>query len=55
MWSKKFSAWSVELCKYAMAVMRCMAVKGKVFELDCPYGHLCNKDGLTMLMMFAEF
>jgi len=39
----------------SMAVMRCMAVKDKVAELDCHCGHLSNKGGLTMLVMFAEF
>jgi len=35
--------------------MRCMAVKDTVAELDCHYGHLSNKGGLRMRMMFAEF
>jgi len=52
--SKKFSAGLAELCICAMAVMRCLAVKDKVAELDCHYSHLINKGGLTMLVMFAE-
>ena len=55
MMTKEFSAGSAELCACAMAIMRCMSVKDKVSELYGHCGHLCNKDGLTMLKTFAEF